>query len=83
MTISPQVEAGPVVLQCVGSPKLGRYAGAATAVGKCSFVVHQQLHLQVPITITTVAQARPGNTSCEVPQPEGPSCDGEQTGPVR
>ncbi|HSN97955.1 MAG TPA: hypothetical protein VLS89_06640, partial [Candidatus Nanopelagicales bacterium] len=67
VSISPQVEAGTPKLQCVGEPKFGRVPGAAAAPGKCSFIVHQQFSLKIPLTISAVAQAKPGNTLCEVP----------------
>lgn len=67
VTITPNVVVGKVQSFCVGNPIIGRCPGTPSTTGTCTFNVSQNICVQVPLTFSATAEARPDGIVCGTP----------------
>lgn len=65
VTITPEVEVGTIMSFCVGNPFIGACPG--TPARFCSFLVSQNICVQVPLTFDASAEATPAGIVCGDP----------------
>ncbi len=75
VTITPKVTIGDIRTFCLGNPFIG---GCLEPQPFCSFMVGQNICVQVPLTFDAIATAEPKGISCAVPSiggcPETTAC---------
>ncbi len=65
VTITPQVDVGDIMTFCAGAPFIGACPG--TPASFCSFMVSQNICVQVPLTFHANATATPAGIVCGEP----------------
>jgi hypothetical protein len=69
VVITPVVTPGRTISRCIGDPRIGPCPG--TPRRNCTFSVHQNICVEVPITFAANAVATPGGIVCGRPRPDG------------
>jgi|GEM_PF-1171957 hypothetical protein len=74
VTITPNVDVGDIESFCVGDPMIGRCPGTPSTTRTCTFIVSQNICVQIPLMFSATATAVPIGIVCGTPE-VGP-CEG-------
>lgn len=67
VTITPEVFVGDIQSFCVNNPVIGSCSGLKSPKDACSFIVSQNICVQIPLTFSASATARLAGIVCGIP----------------
>jgi hypothetical protein len=67
VTIDPVITVGEIESFCVGGPIIGACPGTPSPTDSCTFVVSQNICVQVPLVFSATATAEPTGIVCGTP----------------